>query len=113
MAPRIGSFDRAKNQINLILGPIFSPVTRYYPKPIKADNGYKGKGEHNMNVSVISILAILLWAPTNTMACESDKEAGIQWYGTLDGGMEEAKKTGLPILLMSAAPQCHNISGVW
>jgi hypothetical protein len=66
-----------------------------------------------MKVSVISILALLLWVPNTLMACESDKEAGIQWYGTLDGGMEESKKTGRPILLMSAAPQCHNISGVW
>ena len=55
----------------------------------------------------------LLISPLLATANESDKKAGIQWYGTLDGGMEEAKKSGRPILLMSAAPQCRNISGVW
>ncbi len=64
-----------------------------------------------MGYVISAAMALFIALPAT--AGESDKEAGIQWFGTLDGGMEEAKRTGKPILLMSAAPQCHNISGVW
>ncbi len=37
----------------------------------------------------------------------------IQWFGTWDGAKAEAKRTGKPILLLAAAPQCHGISGIW
>ena len=38
---------------------------------------------------------------------------GIQWVPTLDGGLREAARTGRPILLVSAAPHCAGVSGVW
>ncbi len=38
---------------------------------------------------------------------------GVAWYGTWEGGLAAARKTGRPILLLSAAPHCHNISGIW
>lgn len=56
-------------------------------------------------------LALLMAVPA--MAGESDKDPGIQWFGTLEGGLNEAKRTGKPILLMSGAPQCRTISGLW
>ena len=37
----------------------------------------------------------------------------IAWFGTWKGGLAEAERTGKPILLISAAPQCHNVPGVW
>jgi hypothetical protein len=37
----------------------------------------------------------------------------IAWYATLRQAREEAKRTGKPILLVSAAPHCHNTPGVW
>jgi hypothetical protein len=37
----------------------------------------------------------------------------IQWFGTWEGAQAEAERTGKPILLLAAAPQCHGISGVW
>ncbi len=37
----------------------------------------------------------------------------IAWYGTLEQAREDAGRTGKPILLLAAAPHCHNISGVW
>ena len=39
--------------------------------------------------------------------------AGIQWYATLDRGLAEAKRTGKPILFVSAAPHCAGVSGMW
>ncbi len=38
---------------------------------------------------------------------------GIAWFGTWEGGLAEAKRTGRPILLMSAAPQCNGVPGMW
>ena len=40
-------------------------------------------------------------------------QGGIVWYGTLKAGLAEGKRTNRPILLMSAAPHCHNVSGIW
>ena len=37
----------------------------------------------------------------------------IAWYGTLAQAREEAKRTGRPIMLLAAAPHCHNVSGIW
>jgi len=37
----------------------------------------------------------------------------IAWYGTMAGGLAEAKRSGRPILLVSGAPQCHGVPGVW
>ncbi len=37
----------------------------------------------------------------------------IAWYGTWEAGLSEAKRTQRPILLVSAAPHCHEVPGVW
>ena len=37
----------------------------------------------------------------------------IQWYATLDRGLAEAKRTGKPIMLVSGAPHCAGVSGMW
>jgi hypothetical protein len=45
-----------------------------------------------------------------------DNEAsagGIQWFSTLESGRAEATRTGKPILLVSAAPHCAGVSGIW
>lgn len=40
-------------------------------------------------------------------------EGKIAWFGTWQGGLAEAQRTGKPILLTSGAPQCHNVPCVW
>lgn len=37
----------------------------------------------------------------------------IAWFGTWKAGLAEAKRTGRPILLVSAAPHCNAVPGVW
>jgi hypothetical protein len=37
----------------------------------------------------------------------------IAWYGTLRQGLAEAQRSSRPILLIAAAPHCHNVSGIW
>jgi opacity protein-like surface antigen len=38
---------------------------------------------------------------------------GIAWYGVLTEGLAEAKRTGKPILFITAAPQCRGVPGMW
>lgn len=38
---------------------------------------------------------------------------GIAWFGVLEDGLEQARRTGKPILLISAAPQCTGVPGMW
>ena len=47
------------------------------------------------------------------MATVADAADRIAWYSTLKQGLAVAKTTGRPILLVSAAPHCHGISGIW
>lgn len=39
--------------------------------------------------------------------------SGIAWYGVLQDGLDEAKRTGKPILFITAAAQCGSIPGMW
>jgi hypothetical protein len=40
-------------------------------------------------------------------------DAGIQWFATLDSARKEAERTGRPMLLVSSAPHCAGVSGIW
>lgn len=50
---------------------------------------------------------------TRTAATTTKDGAIIQWYATLDRGLAEAKRTGKPIMLVSGAPHCAGVSGMW
>ena len=67
-----------------------------------------------MNRSIL-LAGALLVVPffSNAQAQAAAKTENIAWYGTWKGGMAEAQRTGKPILLVSGAPQCHNVPGVW
>ena len=39
--------------------------------------------------------------------------SGIAWYGVLKDGLAEAKRTGKPILFITAAAQCRGVPGMW
>ena len=40
-------------------------------------------------------------------------ESGIHWYTTWDSALEEANRSGRPIMFVAAATQCHGVSGVF
>ena len=42
-----------------------------------------------------------------------DVVSGIAWFGVLKDGLKEAKRTGKPIMFVTAAPQCDGIPGMW
>jgi hypothetical protein len=43
----------------------------------------------------------------------SQTKPGIQWFASLESGLREARRSGRPILLVSAAPHCAGVPGVW
>jgi hypothetical protein len=48
-----------------------------------------------------------------SLATATEPPARIAWYGQLADGLAEAQRTGRPILLVSGAPQCHGVPGIW
>ena len=69
-----------------------------------------------MKRSVLILTGLLLSLSMPCLAQESASPATIDkiaWHGTWQGGLAEAKRTGNPILLVSAVPQCHSVPGVW
>lgn len=55
-------------------------------------------------------VAVWLGQTQSTFADDSPK---VIWYATLESGMAEAKRSNRPILLISAAPHCTGVSGIW
>ncbi|MDE0960151.1 MAG: hypothetical protein OSB09_05160 [Planctomycetota bacterium] len=55
------------------------------------------------------------WVEDSSSAPDSPLQypAGVAWWATWEGATEEARRSGKPILLLSAAPQCHGIPGIW
>lgn len=47
------------------------------------------------------------------VSADTKKDAQIAWFGTWKQGLAEAKRSGRPILLVSAAPHCRNVPGIW
>jgi hypothetical protein len=59
---------------------------------------------------LFAVLCTVWLLPTAAVA---ELPAGINWYGVLDEGLAEAARTERPILLLSAAPQCAGVPGMW
>ncbi len=54
---------------------------------------------------------LLLWSVSAVHA--ADAPGRIAWFGTVKQGLAVAKATQRPILLISSAPHCRGISGIW
>jgi hypothetical protein len=48
-----------------------------------------------------------------TLSSATLADERIAWYGNLKDGLEAARSTGTPILLISAAVQCKGVSGIY
>ena len=67
-----------------------------------------------MKVPQSFIVAVFLGAGALAPAQEDPAKHGkIAWHGTWKGGLDEAQRSGKPIMLVSAVPQCHSVPGVW
>ena len=62
----------------------------------------------------ITLLAISLLLAAGTLVhAEENPNPRIAWYGNLADGLAEAERSGRPILLISGAPACLGVPGVW
>lgn len=60
-----------------------------------------------------SALKLTMLAALFTEGATAAQSPGIQWFATWESGLAEANRTGRPILLVSAAPHCAGVSGIW
>lgn len=51
--------------------------------------------------------------PEPEVRAPATTEGGIAWFTSLEAGLKEARSLGRPILLVSAAPHCAGVSGMW
>jgi hypothetical protein len=51
--------------------------------------------------------------PDDRQSLQDAKSQAIQWFATWTSGLKEAQRSGRPILLVSAAPHCAGVPGVW
>ncbi len=61
----------------------------------------------------LGLLVALALAVPGEAQEERPSDSGIAWYGTWEQGLRVAKAANRPILLLSAAPQCHGTPGLW
>ena len=60
-------------------------------------------------LSMLLVMLAGLLLPCSAMASTE----GIGWIPTWEQGVAEARRANKPMLVVSAAPQCHNTPGVW
>ncbi|MDA0768434.1 MAG: hypothetical protein O3A92_16610 [Verrucomicrobia bacterium] len=58
-------------------------------------------------------LPLLALLPLGLATAHANPAPRIAWWPTIAQGQAEAARSGKPILLLSAAPQCHNVPGIW
>lgn len=59
------------------------------------------------------LLALQPGPPPGPGVVQPHKGERVAWFGAWESARAEAKRTNRPILLLSAAPQCHDVPGVW
>lgn len=68
-------------------------------------------------ICTAALVAACLAAPARAQQFPAGSQqasaGGIQWFTRLKDGLAEARRTGRPILFLSAAPSCGGVPGVW
>ena len=59
------------------------------------------------------LVTALVCLVTAALHAEDNPPPRIAWYGDLQEGLAEAKRSARPILLVSGAPHCLGVPGVW
>ena len=48
-----------------------------------------------------------------TVSAEENPTKRIAWHGNLEAGLALAKQTNRPVFLVSGAPACLGVPGIW
>ena len=71
------------------------------------------RGFHQVIKNILCGLMTVLVCWILPLNAEDNPPARIAWYGDLQEGLKEAKRSSRPILLVSGAPHCLGVPGVW
>ena len=55
----------------------------------------------------------LLLMTVGTVSAEENPTQRIAWHGNLEAGLALAKQTNRPVFLVSGAPACLGVPGIW
>jgi len=58
-------------------------------------------------------LSLLLLMTTVNVSAEENPTKRIAWHGNLEAGLALAKQTNRPVFLVSGAPACLGVPGIW
>lgn len=64
-------------------------------------------------MKTVTLTLTIVITTTSLFSAEKDVLPKVAWYGTLKQGLVEAERSKRPILLVSGAPQCLGVSGIW
>ncbi len=69
----------------------------------------------NVNVKSLFVFALILGMVAGLGECRSEENPAerIVWHANLKRGLALAKQTNRPIFLVSGAPSCLGVPGVW
>ena len=73
----------------------------------------RGSRDTNTMKKIMILGTALLLAAGTLVRAEENSIPRIAWYGNLADGLAEAERSGRPILLISGAPACLGVPGVW
>jgi len=62
---------------------------------------------------IIGVFLLVFCSAAAEVGAQRELRRSIAWYGTWESGLAAAKESGRPILLVSAAPHCHQVPGMW
>lgn len=116
---RLYAVSRRAGVVVLATGPKFQQLAQNPPLDDSDFNGTPAVVDRQLFLRSNRFLYCLeegaAGAITNrvTEAVPVEPPGGIAWYATLERGLAEAKRSGRPILFLSAAPHCAGISGIW
>ena len=66
-----------------------------------------------MNLYQITSTVLLATTVFASAGAQEKVQPRIAWFGQLDDALAESQRTGRPILLVSGAPQCLGVAGIW
>lgn len=72
-----------------------------------------GKVKMLVHSRIPLLLSLCLAAVSGSVVQAQTITPRVAWYGRLADGLAEAKRSNRPILLLSAAPQCEGVPGIW
>lgn len=61
----------------------------------------------------MALIALSLGQGLAAVHAEPQRSEKIAWFGTLDAGLLAAAESNRPMLLISGAPHCHGVPGMW